>query len=230
MNGDRSVGRFFDACAEKGLMETFEPSEEPRVARLLRRWGIRRGWRVLEPGCGSGRLTERLARTVGPRGAVVAFDLSRSMIRKAAARDLPPPARLLRASAHFLPLRPASFDAVLCFHAFPHFEDPPRALAEIARVLRPGGSLWIDHLKGRSAVNRIHREGGPEIRRHRLPTARAMRNLLRAAGFRLKRLVDRPGEYSLQAVREGPSFRKSFASPLPPCRSKVSGRRGERTR
>lgn len=226
MTGERALGRFFDDCATRGIMTEFEPEDEERIRILLRQWGIRRGWRVLEPGCGAGRLTERLAGAVGSRGKIVAFDLSELMIRRAARRRLPPNTLLLRASAHFLPVRPASLDAVICFHAFPHFENPRRALAEMGRALKPGGSLWIDHLKSRAAVNRIHRAGGPEIRSHRLPPARTMTRLLQDAGFRLRRLRDGPDGYSLQAVRQRPVFARRGSS----GQGKLSGPHGRRTR
>jgi demethylmenaquinone methyltransferase/2-methoxy-6-polyprenyl-1,4-benzoquinol methylase len=201
MNRERSLGRYFDGCASAGIMDAFSPEEEARLRRIEKRWAIRRGQRVLEPGCGSGRLTERLARAVGPTGAVLAFDLSDLMLRKAAGRRLPPQALVIRASAHQLPAPSGSFDSVICFHAFPHFEDPPRALADIARVLKKGGSLWIEHLKGRAAINRIHRGAGPEVRSHLIPPAPALRKLLRSAGFRVKHLRDSSAGYSLLALK-----------------------------
>lgn len=226
MTDERALGRFFDDCAARGIMTEFEAGDEKRIRKLLKRWGIRRGWWILEPGCGAGRLTERLARIVGFRGRVVAFDLSNAMIRRAARRNPPRHVHLLRASVHRLPVRSGTFDVAICFHAFPHFENPSRALAEIARALKPGGFLWIVHLKSRAAVNRIHREGGPEIRSHRLPPARTMKQLLRDAGFRLRGLQDGPGGYSLQAVRERPGF--SRRGPSQP--GKLSGPHGKRTR
>ncbi len=204
MKNDRRVGEFFDGCAAEGIMDSFVPEEEPRVARMMARWGVRPGLRIIEPGCGSGRLTERLARAVGRRGMVLAFDLSESMIRKAQRRRLPRRARFLLASAHAIPARTAAFDSAICFHAFPHFEDPPRALAELARTLKRGGSLWIEHLRCRAAVNKIHRGAGPPIRRHLIPPAAAMKKLLRTAGFRLKRLSDSSSGYSVLAVRDLP--------------------------
>src|SRR5689334_22341142 len=47
------------------------------------------------------------------------------------------------ADVHELPFRPSSFDAVLVFHTLTYAEHPPRALAECARVLRPGGRLVL---------------------------------------------------------------------------------------
>lgn len=201
MIDDRSLGRYFDGCASSGIMDAFTPEEESRLRRAEKRWAIRRGQRVLEAGCGSGRLTERLARAVGRAGAVLAFDLSDLMIRKAAGRRLPRQALLIRASAHRIPAPPGSFDSAICFHALPHFENLPRALEEFSRVLKKGGTLWIEHLKSRAAINKIHRGAGPEIRSHLIPPAATLRKLLRSAGLRVKRLRDSPRGYSLLALK-----------------------------
>ena len=77
---------------------------------------------------------------VGPAGGasarIWAFDLSWNMVREATAhrsagRDL-----VLQADVHHIPCRAASFDHIICFAAFPHFDDPKRALTELARVAR----------------------------------------------------------------------------------------------
>ena len=68
------------------------------------------GDRVLEPGCGAGRLTELLARAVGPRGAVLACDVSEEMVRRAKARVASPPAEVRVASLTDLASPAASFD------------------------------------------------------------------------------------------------------------------------
>jgi demethylmenaquinone methyltransferase/2-methoxy-6-polyprenyl-1,4-benzoquinol methylase len=68
----------------------FTAVERRKVNYFARRWGIAPGERVLEPGCGAGRLTEILAERVGPDGGVMAFDASRAFMRLAAERRLPP--------------------------------------------------------------------------------------------------------------------------------------------
>jgi demethylmenaquinone methyltransferase/2-methoxy-6-polyprenyl-1,4-benzoquinol methylase len=193
---------YFDRCARDGVMADFEPEHEEKVRALLAEWDLRPGQRVLEPGCGAGRLTERLAESVGPDGFVYAFDLSAGMIEHARARGLPAHVRFEVADIAEARLEPGDFDACICFHVFPHFADKARALGEIARVLKPGAALWVNHMKPREELNAFHRTVAPEVASHQLPPDDEMRALLAAAGFADVRISDSGAGYSLRAARE----------------------------
>lgn len=97
--------------------------------------------RVLDLAAGTGRLTlALLAAGVGVGGAVYAVEPDPGM-RAEFARQVPPGlVRLHDGTAEAIPLPDASVDAVVVGSAF-HWFDPSRALPEIARVLRPGGTL-----------------------------------------------------------------------------------------
>jgi SAM-dependent methyltransferase len=90
---------------------------------------------VVDLGAGTGKLTRSLSR-LGHR--VVAVEPLVPMLQRL--RDQVPGARPVVGSAEAIPLADASADAVVVAQAF-HWFDAPRALAEIARVLRPGG--WV---------------------------------------------------------------------------------------
>lgn len=90
---------------------------------------------VLEVGCGTGDLTERLVREVGVE--LVAVDQSERMVELTRARGID--ARV--ADVQELPFDDASFDAALAAWMLYHVPDVGRALAELACVLRPGGRL-----------------------------------------------------------------------------------------
>jgi SAM-dependent methyltransferase len=118
------------------------------------------GARLLEVGVGTGRIALPLHRR-GRR--IVGVDLSRPMLDryrdKAAALGLPPPAVLL-ADATRLPLRDASFDAVLEVHVLHLIPGWRQALAEARRVLAPGGTVLVgrggmDH--GDGPMRRVRR-------------------------------------------------------------------------
>jgi SAM-dependent methyltransferase len=100
------------------------------------------GRRVLEVGCGSAPC----ARWLATRGAsVVGLDLSAGMLRHAerAARDTGIAVPLVQADAGRLPFADASFDlACSAFGAVPFVADSAAVMAEVARVLRPGGR-WV---------------------------------------------------------------------------------------
>ena len=90
-------------------------------------------------------------------------------------------------------------EAVLCFQVFPHLADHPAALREIARVLLPGGRLWIDHLMSRCEVNELHAGLGPAVEDHRIPPDSELRSLLKGAGLQALQLGDTPTGYLVEA-------------------------------
>lgn len=94
---------------------------------------------VVDVGCGTGVLTERIARELVP-ARLIGCDASAGMLAKARERDVDVEWLLTRAES--LPLEDGSIDAIVCTEAF-HFFDQPAALAEFRRVLRPGGSLIV---------------------------------------------------------------------------------------
>ncbi|HEX6508074.1 MAG TPA: methyltransferase domain-containing protein [Chloroflexota bacterium] len=101
------------------------------------------GHRVLDVGCGTGEDVRTMARIVGPTGHVVGLDSSSTVIEVAAARtaseDLPCEFRI--GQAEMLDLEDGSFDACRAERVLQHVANPGQAIAEMIRVLRPGGHI-----------------------------------------------------------------------------------------
>jgi SAM-dependent methyltransferase len=121
----------------------------------LARWSLARfpfqlaGARVLDLGSGGGEAARALARA---GAAVVPLELD-----EAAVRSVGPPPRQVVGDAGRLPFRDGVFDGVFCSNLLEHVRDPAGVLAEIGRVLRPGGWAWVSWTNWYSPV------GGHEI-------------------------------------------------------------------
>lgn len=120
-------------------------SEIPRIS-VAERWilpWIRRNTPngiVVDLGCGTGRIARFLA---GSDRRVIAIDRSRRMLDKAGATLDGATTTLLRCDAREIPIRDASVDSVVCSGVLHHIPDLPAAMQEIARLLRPGGTLIV---------------------------------------------------------------------------------------
>ncbi len=109
------------------------------------------GERIVDVACGTGALTLELARALGPDGEVVGLDFCEEMLAVARARRMPPSAgsALARvewraADARRTGLPEAAFDAATCAFGVRNMMDGlPAVLAEMRRVLRPGGRVGI---------------------------------------------------------------------------------------
>ena len=152
------VSRFF--------VNTFSARRNTRIYGWLRaNVPLPAGAACLEIGCGNGDMAARVVDGLRP-ARYVATDLDPHQIESARrhlsdryADGFPPPLELRTADMLHLPFADASFDAVLAFvaihHASPSHHDPtnvPPALAEIDRVLRPGGVLVYEEILHKDVI------------------------------------------------------------------------------
>ena len=99
------------------------------------------GQRLVDIGAGYGRLADEYA----GYGEVVLVDISEALLNAARQRLAADPRyRIVAADAFSLPFPDASMDAAVCVRVAHHFQDPRPAIAEFARVLRPGGVLVFE--------------------------------------------------------------------------------------
>ena len=127
-------------------MPDWDAAHYHQVSDPQTRWGLKvldrlrpvNGERILDIGCGSGRLTLALTERA-PGAAVVGSDVSPAMVREAR-KALGRHAPVVQADAVRLPFRPG-FDAIFSTATFHWVQDHARLFSEIHRVLVPGGRL-----------------------------------------------------------------------------------------
>lgn len=173
----RDKAAFFDAQVGQAWAEKpYGFDENRKLDQLFTVTGSLMDLRLLEPGCGTGRLTEVLANKVGPRGRVVAMDISPGMVASARQRLVHLNNVDLRlGSLESMANRLGVFDMVICHQVFPHFEDCQAALDTIVRLLIPGGKLVISHFISFAEINDVHRKGGTVVEKDLMPPSEIMR-------------------------------------------------------
>jgi SAM-dependent methyltransferase len=142
-NPEEQLRQEFNRWAEAGRGEGMEHDHLPIVLPMLALMNPQQDEAILDVGCGTGWLCRMLAKGL-PQGRVVGLDLSDEMIR-----------RSREASAGFsnlsfvlggtdsIPAQEGEFTRAVTVESAYYWPEPERGIAEMFRVLQPGGSAWI---------------------------------------------------------------------------------------
>ena len=106
---------------------------------LVSRAGLIPGDKALDICCGTGDITQLIAKAVGKTGFAFGLDFSSGMLSIASARNALTKTSFLQADASLIPIRCNSLDAVTVGYGLRNLVDIPACLKEVHRVLKPGG-------------------------------------------------------------------------------------------
>lgn len=170
---------------------------EPWARELIRRAAPTSGENILDLACGTGVVTRQVAKHVAEPGSLVGVDHSSDMlaVARALAEETGLDAEWVEADAGELPLEDDRFDVAFCQQALQFFPDRLAALAELHRVVRPGGRVTCCVQRGLD-VNPMLRAQAAALDEH----------VGRDAGDAVRAICGLPDGSEIQRLFEGAGF------------------------
>ncbi|MCG8639456.1 MAG: class I SAM-dependent methyltransferase [Desulfobacterales bacterium] len=130
------------------------------------------------------------------------MDYARSMIEANMLTHKDPRVYFKCAHVMDMPFERHTFDSVICFACFPHFQDQKGAAKKIAHVLKPGGRLTIGHLMSSEEISG-HHNTETAVSNDRLPTIELFESWFLELGLEVIKFSDKPGFYCLTVIKSG---------------------------
>jgi len=204
----RAAADFYDGYHRASDQDGPEHPIRRKTHRLFLAW-LREldpapGGRLLDLSCGLGYFL-RAARAYDPSLRLEGLDHSAYAVRKAQA--LVPQAKVRRGDAMKQPYPDARFDAVACVGSLEHYPDPVRGLAEIHRVLKPGGKafIYVPNLFFLGYILLVWRSGetpheAGQNEYERFETRQGWEELLKRQGFRITKVTKHNEMYATTRV------------------------------
>jgi len=186
---------FFNKEAQKWEEEHQREKEQSKLRKLFPYLPVGKGDRVLDAGCGTGRLIPYLEKSAGPTGKIVEMDFAKKMLDIANEKHSGSKICFVQSDAQHIPFTENSFDVVICFALLPHIPNKQKALREFKRILKPLSPLIIAHTMSREELNAFHRKVKGPVTQDLLPDQEEMENLFIKAGFQNFFIMDKPSLY-----------------------------------
>jgi ubiquinone/menaquinone biosynthesis C-methylase UbiE len=193
---------YFDTqVSEHWAASDYTPEEMRKIERMLDLAQIEYGNKVVEPGCGTGRLTQILSKCVGPDGNVLSMDISPRMTSDCSRRtSCLQNVQVVCSPVESYGFEERGYDRVICHNVFPHFDDKPRAVQTLARTLKSSGKFIVFHFMNSDWINDLHRKAHSSVLNDLLPNSDDMARIFALANLKITHLTDDEMGYLLSAI------------------------------
>jgi len=192
---------FFNARAtiwDKNVAE----QDTSKLKAMADRLDIKKGADVLDIGTGTGVFVPYILEKIGSDSKLVCLDFAEEMLKEARMKGFTGNIEYICADIEDNGLPDESFDVAVCYSVFPHFENKPKVIREINRLLRKKGRVFICHTSSRDAINEIHRSL-PEVCNHLFPENAETYCMIEDAGFEEIDISDAEDYYLVSARKSG---------------------------
>jgi ubiquinone/menaquinone biosynthesis C-methylase UbiE len=200
---------YFDNAAETWDTNFRNPRLLSFLEKLVPQFNLKAGQQVLDVGTGTGVLIPYLTEAVGPFGSITAIDFSKKMVNKCKIKH----SHIKNLNVTVAKIEEAafsaeSFDAIICFGVFPHFENKKRALQNINRILKPNCKIVIAHALGSEELKNHHKKTSEHVANATMPKKNEIVRLIMQTGFVEVNIRDEPGCY-LCIARKPANFERT---------------------
>ena len=182
--------------------ETVAEKNTTKLEQMAKRLDIKPGYTVLDVGTGTGVFAPFILSKIRKNGRLVCLDFAEEMLKRVQAKGFEGNINYVCADIANSWLDKETFDAVVCYSSFPHFQDKPRSLREIYRVLKRDGRLFICHTSSRLTINGIHRQIF-EVQNDLIPHEEEMYQMLSEAEFTDINICNDSDSYLASAKKPG---------------------------
>ncbi len=176
---------FFDTQAQsQWACAPYDQDEHDKLVTMLSFSGLKRGMKVLEPGSGSGRLTEIISKKIGPYGEVSALDFSEKMSGIARKRtEGLSNCRVIQGAAEDHLEVTQGYDMIICHNMFHHLEAKTRSLSLMGNALNNEGHVIIYHFFQFDQINDPSGKIHGAVMNDTIPHIRDMESICFSAGL-----------------------------------------------
>lgn len=182
---------------------TSDEIEKEKIVSLVKSWQIKKAFKVLEVGGGTGDLSPLIMEKIGLEGKLFFMDIANEMI-KVSRKKLKKyeNIRFLFEDIHEHKVK-NKYDRIIIFNTFPHFVDKKLALTNCFEALKFDGKLIIAHNNSRTSISLHHKKKEIENKISEFPEDIVIYDLLLEIGFKVEIFENNEGyDYYLVRVKK----------------------------